>query len=103
MKAEPVIQDERTKAVANEGSRLGFNILSFGVLLDLTLRAFFYRESNWDLFGLIIVSSLAALLYQAMHKALPPRFLRGVILLGAGSALVAILIVLILARSGWSG
>jgi hypothetical protein len=38
-----------------------------------------------------------------MHKALPPRFLRGVILLGAGSALVAILIVLILARSGWGG
>jgi hypothetical protein len=64
---------------------------------------FFYRESNWDLFGLLIVSSFAALLYQAMHKALPPRFLRGVILLGAGSALVAILIVLILARSGWGG
>ncbi len=93
-----ILQDERTRAVENEGSRLGFTILLFGLLLDITVRSFFFSESNWDLFALLIVSSLTATVYQALHKALPPRFLRSALILGAVSSLVAVLIVLILAK-----
>jgi hypothetical protein len=68
------------------------------VLLDIPLRAAIFRESNWDLFALLVVSGLAATVYQARQKILPAGFLRSLLFLGMISALLSVILVRILVK-----
>jgi hypothetical protein len=68
MNKQPVIRDERYYAVENASFRIGYLILAFGLLLLIVIRSIVYRESNWDLFALIVISSFAATIYQFVHK-----------------------------------
>jgi hypothetical protein len=92
------IRDERTKSVGNEGDHLGFTILLFGVMVDVFLRSVLFNQSPWDLFGLVVISSLASTIYQARHKILPPHFLRSIILLGAATALLSAAVVFVIVK-----
>ena len=100
MTEQPIIRDERTKSVGDASSRLGFNILCFGLLIDIIVRSAVFHEAPWDLFGLVIIGSWAAMIYQGLHKTFPPHFWRSVLVLGLISGLVSIIIVLVLAKFG---
>lgn len=71
MKNEPILRDERYYAVENASYKIGFMILTYGLFGLIIIRSLFFQQSNWDLFALIIVASLAATIYQGVHKVLP--------------------------------
>ncbi len=71
MKQEPVIRDERYYAVENASFKIGYLILSFGTMLLISFRGFVYKENNWDFFALVMISSLAATIYQYKHRIVP--------------------------------
>jgi hypothetical protein len=74
MKNQPVLHDERTVMVENASYRLGFMVLSYGLLIIVTLRGFIYKESNWDLMALVILASLITTAYQGLHQILSKRW-----------------------------
>ncbi len=71
MKQEPIVRDERYYAVENASYRVGYVIMLFGTMLLFTVHAALFQQSNWDFFGLAIISSLAATVYQIRKKILP--------------------------------
>jgi hypothetical protein len=93
-----VIKDERTRVIEREGDHLGFILLAFGVMIDIFIRSAFFNQAPWDLFALVILASWTSTVYQAVHKTLPPHFLRSALLLGAASALLAAALVFVIVR-----
>ena len=71
MKQEQIVRDERYYAIENASYRVGFLIMIFGTMILYTVRAALFQQSNWDFFGLVIISSLAATVYQIRKKVLP--------------------------------
>ncbi len=91
MKQQSIIRDERFYAVENASYRIGYLILTFGIMALVFVRAILFKQSNWDFFALAWVSSLVVTLYQVRHKILPytKKTLFGlvaVVILGAGVA-----------------
>jgi len=81
MKDQPILSDERTVAVENASYRLGYIVMTFGLLLIVVFRGFFYQESNWDLMALVILGSLVTTVYQAVNRTLPRQwFYLGIIM-----------------------
>jgi hypothetical protein len=96
MNTGTIIRDERTQTVENASYKLGFNILCFGVMIDIIFRSLFYKEAPWDLFALVIVGSWAATIYQGVHKTLPPHFFRSMLLLMVATAVVSAVMVFVI-------
>ncbi len=96
MNDQLIIRDERTRTVENEGYRIGFIILCFGVLVDIFFRSILNQESVWDLFALVVISSWTNTIYIGLHKALPPNFLRSALLLGLATALLSAAMVIVI-------
>ncbi len=71
MTQEPIVRDERYYAVENASYRIGYVIMLFGTMILFTVRAALFQQSNWDFFGLAIISSLVATVYQIRKKILP--------------------------------
>ncbi len=71
MKNDPILRDERYYAVENASYKIGFLILTYGLFALILYRSLFRHEANWDLFALIIIASMAATIYQGVHKVLP--------------------------------
>jgi hypothetical protein len=86
--------DERTVTVlwANTWAS---TFLVFGLLIGITYRSIVFHEGCWDLFALLGISGIIAIVYAARHKV---RVLnrKGVIVMAVG-ALVAAVISAILA------
>ena len=98
MKQQPIIRDERYYAVENASYRIGYLILAFGTLVLIVIRSILYQQSNWDFFGLVILSSFAATIYQIRHKILPyteKSFYLMFVLVLVVSAVAAIAVVLL--------
>jgi hypothetical protein len=70
MNKPPVVRDERYYVVENASFRIGYMIITYGLLLLIIFRSIAYHESNWDLFALVIISSFAATIYQIAHKTI---------------------------------
>ncbi len=92
---QPVTRDERYYAVENASFKIGYLILSFGMLFLISFRGFVYHESNWDFFALVWISSLAATIYQYKHKIVPfsrkyVYYVIALMLLGAAVAFVLV-------------
>jgi hypothetical protein len=98
MNSQTILRDERTRTVENESYRLGFNILCFGVMIDIIFRSLFFKEAPWDLFALVIVGSWAATIYQGMRKTLPPHFLRSMLILIAATAVLSAAMVFVIVK-----
>jgi len=98
MNGQTILRDERTKRIGNEGDHLGFTILLFGVLVDVFFRSALFKESPWDLFALVIVSSWASMIYQGLHKTLPPHFWRSMIILALATAVLSAALVFVILR-----
>ena len=67
-----VDDDERAIAIENQSYRLGFSILSFGLLLDLSVRDLIWRNpaSYWDLIALFMIANIICIAYQVYHRIL---------------------------------
>jgi hypothetical protein len=84
-------RDERTVAVENASYRFAYYTLSFGLLLIVGYRTAVLHDGSFDLLALVILGGLVAVLYQALHRVLSPRWvvMLTVTLLG-GAAIAAI-------------
>lgn len=89
MNTDFIERDERTLSVENAGYRLAYMLLSYGLLVLVMVRAFFYNQSNWDLLALVVAGGLVTTAYQAINKTITRRWLLVVVVLAAFSALVA--------------
>ena len=90
MKDQPILHDERTVALENASYRLGYMVLSYGLLFIVAFRAFFYNESNWDLMALLILTGLATTAYQGFHKILSKRWVYLFVITAVIAAVAAI-------------
>jgi len=95
MKDQFVERDERTISVENASYRLGYLFISFGLLLIVAFRSFFYQESNWDLMGLVIIGGLVTTVYQAFYKTLSRRLIVLSLVIACFAALTAFMIVFV--------
>ncbi len=89
-----VDRDERTLAVENASFRLGYLVLSFGLLADVAYRGTVRQESNWDLLSLVILAGAAATGYQMALRIATPRTIRTLAAVLVLAAVVAAAIVL---------
>jgi hypothetical protein len=89
MKNQPIVRDERYFAVENASFRIGYLILAFGSMVLIVIRSILFQQSNWDFFALIIISSLAATIYQAKNKIISMSW-KWVYLMIAAAILAAI-------------
>lgn len=68
MNKEPVIVDERVRAVRNASGHLAYIVLAFGLMIDVVVRGLVGDKAgnweNWDLLGLVFVSSAVGTIYQ---------------------------------------
>lgn len=96
MNEQPILRDERTTAVENQSYRLAYQVIAYGLLAIVAYRGFFLQQSNWDLLGLVIVSSGLATLYQGANKIFTPRSLWMMAVAGVAAAVLAVVLVLIL-------
>lgn len=71
MKQEQIVRDERYYAIENASYRVGYIFMLFGTMVLCAIRAALFQQSNWDFFGLVIISSMVATVYQIRKKILP--------------------------------
>ena len=74
MNNQSVTRDERTLSVENSSYRWAYLLLSFGLLGIVAYRGLLWRESNWDLLGLVILGGLVTTFYQGAHRILSRRW-----------------------------
>ena len=76
-------KDERTTFIENKSYKYGYNILSFGILIDILYRSIFIRfnQSSWDLFLLLGISGIAVTLYQYKQKIFTGNWKRSLLIL----------------------
>jgi CDP-diglyceride synthetase len=89
MKNHPTMRDERYFAVENASYRIGYLILAFGSMVLIIIRSILFQQSNWDFFALIIISSLAATIYQVRNKIISMSW-KWVFLMIAAAILAAV-------------
>ncbi len=95
MKDQPVVCDERTTAVENASYRLGYLLLSFGILVSVAYRSFVWREASWDLLALVLLGGLVTTNYQVVHRILSRQWA----LFSAMAALIAAVIAAVIGFS----
>lgn len=69
-----VQRDERTITVENASYRWAYLFLSFGLLFLVAYRSFAFRESPWDLLGLVVLGGLVTTAYQGLNKVLTKQW-----------------------------
>ena len=57
--------DERERRIDLAADRIGYLVVSFGLLLIVTYRSFVDGEAAWDLIGLVILGGIVGLAYRA--------------------------------------
>lgn len=97
MKNQPVVRDERYYAVENASYRIGYMIVIYGILVLIVFRSIAYHETNWDLFALVVISSLVATIYQVVHKTITisPKWIYFTLAVTLLAALVSAVITLL--------
>ena len=59
-----MVRDEREHLTDLAADRLGFLVLSFGLLLIVAYRSFVNGVASWELLGLILVSGVVSGAYR---------------------------------------
>ncbi len=93
MKNQTVLRDERTLVVENAGYRRAYFLLAFGLLVIVAVRSFVWRESNWDLLALVVLSGFVTTIYQGAHRILSWRWALVALAAAAAAAIIAAAIV----------
>ena len=93
--AHLVDRDERTVAVEHASYRWAYLLLSYALLVDVACRSFLYKESAWDLLGLVVAGGAVTVAYQATHRVLTRRWAWTVLLVVGVAAVLAAVIGLV--------
>ena len=91
-----VDRDERTLVVENASYRLGYLLMSFGLLVLVAYRSVAKKEAAWDLLALVVLGGGVASAYQLSHHVLTRRWLVKGLANGLVAALIAALLVMLL-------
>ena len=98
MNAIPTVErDERTIAVENEGIKLAYIFIVYGLLIDVMYRAWFLDEAAWDLMAFVILGGAVTTFYQAKHKALSTNWVKQALLIALIAGVIAFIIAAVLA------
>ncbi len=94
MNSKPVIRDERTDAVAGYSARIAYLVLSLGLMIDVIVRSWAFRQHCLDLVGLYFVSSAVGLVPPLVKHAytVPWRWVLWIVLLGMVAGAVSSLL-----------
>ncbi len=98
MNKNEVVKDERFVAVENASFKLGYSILSYGILVLIVVRSLLLNQTNWDLFALVIVSSFAATIYQIKNKTISFSWKWVVLFFGVMALSALIVLVIMMTR-----
>ena len=63
-------RDERESAVDHAGDRLGYLVLSYGLLAIVAYRSFVGNEASWELLGLVVVGGLVGAGHRIANRAM---------------------------------
>lgn len=91
-----VLRDERTITIENASYRWGYMVVTYGLLVIIAVRAFIYKQSNWDLFALVFISGLVTTAYQGVHQIFTRRWIYIFVTSIVMAALVAALVAFVL-------
>jgi hypothetical protein len=85
-------RDEREQRTDLAADRVGFLVLSFGLLAIVAYRSVALGVASWDLLGLLLVSGIASAVFRLWQRTLT-RQAALVLLLVAGVGLVVAAVV----------
>jgi hypothetical protein len=87
-----ISRDERTIAVENASYRIGYQVMSFGLLVLIAYRSFVRNQSSWDLLALVIAAGIVPAVYQGANRVLNRRWtVTQMAALGLGVLLAALI------------
>ena len=69
MSAQPKTYDERDVSIANDGFRIGYFILGFGVMVYILTQHFVNHQPNWSLMAIFAISYTPAIFLQQTRKS----------------------------------
>lgn len=87
-----VPRDEREARIDLAADRIGYLVVSYGLLLIVTYRSFVNDEAAWDLIGLVILGGIVGLAYRARQGVALGRWTLALLAAGGIAAIVAALI-----------
>ena len=88
-----VTRDERESRIDLAADRIGYLVVSYGLLLIVAYRSFVNGEAAWDLIGLVILGGFVGLAYRARQRVALGRWTLTLVTIGI-AAIVAALITL---------
>jgi hypothetical protein len=88
-----VTRDERETRIDLAADRIGYLVVSYGLLLIVAYRSFVNGEAAWDLIGLVILGGFVGLAYRARQRVALGRWSLTLATIGI-AAFVAALITL---------
>ena len=69
-----VRRDDRGTRIDLAADRIGYLVVSYGLLLIVAYRSFVNGEAPWDLIGLVIVGGIAGLAYRTRQGVASGRW-----------------------------
>jgi hypothetical protein len=63
-------RDERESAIDRSGDRIGYLVLSYGLLAIVAYRSFVGNEASWELLGLVVLGGLVGAGYRIANRAM---------------------------------
>lgn len=63
-------RDEREISIDRAGDRLGYLVVSYGLLLLVAYRGFVQRETSWELLALVVLGGLVSAAYRLRYRAM---------------------------------
>jgi len=89
-----VPRNEREAPIAGADDRIGYLVISYGLLLIVAYRSFVNGEAAWDLIGLVILGGIVGLAYRARQGVAFGRWTPMLLATMAIAGIVAALITL---------
>ena len=93
-----VHRDERETRIDHVVDRIGYLVVSYGLLLIVAYRSFVNGEAAWDLIGLVILGGVVGLGYRAARQGLGTGRWTVMLLVTMGLAFIVAALVTLAAR-----
>jgi hypothetical protein len=89
---------ERETRIDHAVDRIGYLVVSFGLLVIVAYRSFVNGEAAWDLIGLVILGGIVGLGYRAARQGLGSGRWRVMLVVTMGLAFIVAALVTLAAR-----
>lgn len=93
-----VSRDERETRIDHAVDRIGYLVVSYGLLLIVAYRSFVNGEAAWDLIGLVILGGIVGLGYRAARQGLGSGRWTLMLLVTMGIAFIVAALITLAAR-----